>query len=86
MIEAQKSDTHLIWDCTEGRYSMDEERRARMRRADEIDLADGSPDELEELIVEMTAKDPDFPRMLEEAIERRTWMHALVQGRKRRFQ
>ncbi len=53
-----------------------------MQRADEIDQADGFPDELEELVVEMTAKDPNFPHMLEEAIERRTLMHALVQERK----
>ena len=62
---------------------MDKERQARMQRADEIDQADGSPDELEELIVEMTAKDPSFPHMLEEAIERRTLMHTLVQECKR---
>jgi len=62
---------------------MDKERQIRMQRTDEIDQADGSPDELEELIAEMTAKDPDFPQMLEEAIERRTLMHALVQERKR---
>lgn len=57
------------WDYTEGRYSMDKEQQARMQLADEIDQADGSPDELEELIAEMTAKDPNFPHMLEEAIE-----------------
>jgi DNA-binding XRE family transcriptional regulator len=61
---------------------MDKERLVHMQRADEIDQADGSPDELEELIAEMTAKDPNFPHMLEEAIERRTLMHALVQERK----
>ncbi len=54
-----------------------------MQRADEIDQADGSPDELEELIAEMTAQDPNFPHMLEEAIERRTLMHTLVQERRR---
>ena len=54
-----------------------------MRRADEIDQTDGSPDELEELIAEMTTKDPNFPRMLEEAIERRTLLHTLIQERKR---
>lgn len=57
---------------------MDKKRLARMQRADEIDQADGSPDELEELIAEMTAKDPNFPRMLEEAIERQTLIHALT--------
>jgi hypothetical protein len=62
---------------------MDRERLIRMQRADEIDQADGSPDELEELIAEMTAKDPNFPRMLEEAIERRTLMHTLIHSLKR---
>ena len=62
---------------------MDKERQARMQRADEIDQADGSPDELEELIAEMTAKDPNFPRMLEEAIECQTLIHTLIQGHKR---
>jgi hypothetical protein len=55
---------------------MDRERLVRMQRADEIDQAEGSPDELEELIAEMTAKDPNFPRMLEEAIERH-WTRSL---------
>src|SRR5437763_2695670 len=54
-----------------------------MQRADEIDPADGSPDELEELIAEMTAKDPNFPRMVEEAMARQTLMHTLIQERKR---
>jgi hypothetical protein len=58
---------------------MDQNRQALMQRADEIDEADGSPDELEELIAEMTAKDPDFPRMLEEAMERRELIHMLIQ-------
>ena len=62
---------------------MDKEKLVRMQRTDEIDRADGSPDELEELIAEMTAKDPNFPHMLEEAVERRTLMHTLIQERKR---
>ncbi len=62
---------------------MDKERQVRMQRTDEIDQAEGSPDELEELIAEMTAKDPNFPRLLEEAIERQTLMHTLIQERKR---
>jgi hypothetical protein len=62
---------------------MDKERLARVQRADEIDEADGSPDELEELIAEMTAKDANFPRMLEEAIERQTLMRTSIQERKR---
>jgi DNA-binding XRE family transcriptional regulator len=62
---------------------MDKERLTRMQQADEIDEADGSPDELEELIAEMAAKDSNFPHMLEEAIERRALMHTLIQERKR---
>lgn len=62
---------------------MDKERLARLQRDDEIDQADGFPDELEELIAEMIAKDPNFLRMLEEAIERQTLMHTLIQERKR---
>ena len=62
---------------------MDKEKLVRMQHADEIDQASRSPDELEELIDEMTAKDSNFPHMLEEAIERRTLMHTLVQERKR---
>jgi DNA-binding XRE family transcriptional regulator len=62
---------------------MDKERQILMQRADEIDQAEGSPDELEELIAEMTAKDPNFPRMLEKAIERQTLMHTLIRERKR---
>jgi hypothetical protein len=62
---------------------MDKDRQALMQLADEIDEADGSPDELEELIAEMTAKDPNFPRMLEEAMERRTLMHTLIQEQQR---
>ena len=50
----------FIEDHTKGEYSMDQERLARMQRADEIDLADGSPDELDELIAEFTAKYPNF--------------------------
>jgi hypothetical protein len=62
---------------------MDNERLARMQLADKIDEADGCPDELEELIAEMTEKDPDFPRKLEEAMTRQTLMHMLIQERKR---
>jgi DNA-binding XRE family transcriptional regulator len=62
---------------------MDKDRQALMQQADEIDEADGSPDELEELIAEMTAKDPNFPRMLEEAMARQTLLHTLIQERKR---
>jgi DNA-binding XRE family transcriptional regulator len=62
---------------------MDKEMLARLQRDDEIDQADGSPDELEALIAEMTAKNPNFPRMLEEAIERQTLMDTLVRERKR---
>ena len=62
---------------------MDKDRLALMQRADEIDEANGSPDELEELIAEMTAKDPNFPCMLEEAMVRQTLLHTLIQERKR---
>jgi DNA-binding XRE family transcriptional regulator len=62
---------------------MDQERLARMQRADEIDLAEGSPDELDELIAEFTAKDPNFPRLVEEAMERQTLVQTLIQERKR---
>jgi ribosome-binding protein aMBF1 (putative translation factor) len=62
---------------------MDNERLARMQLADKIDEADGCPDELEDLIAEMTEKDPDFPRKLEEAMTRQTLMHILIQERKR---
>ncbi len=62
---------------------MDNERLAHMQRADEIDQADGSPDELDELIAELTAKDPNFPRLVEEAMERQTLVQTLIQERKR---
>ena len=62
---------------------MDQERLARMQRAEEIDRADGSPDELDELIAEFTAKDPNFPCLVEEAMERQTLVQTLIEERKR---
>lgn len=48
---------------------MDKDKVARMQQAEEIDEADEAPDELDELIAEFTARDPNFPRMIEEAME-----------------
>ncbi len=62
---------------------MDKEELARIQRTNKIDQADESPDELDELIAEFTARDPNFPRMVEEAMERQTLMHTLIQERKR---
>jgi hypothetical protein len=82
-VERAASGIDFTGDHTKGEYSMDQERLNRMQRADEIDLADGSPDELDELIAEFTAKDPNFPRLVEEAMERQTLVQTLIEERKR---
>ncbi len=62
---------------------MNNEKLAHMQQAEEIDQEDEGPDELEELIAEFTAKDPNFPFMVDEALERRRLMHTLIQERRR---
>jgi ribosome-binding protein aMBF1 (putative translation factor) len=54
-----------------------------MQQIDGIDQEDEEPDALEELIAEFTAKDPNFPHMVEEALYRRRLVHVLIQERKR---
>jgi hypothetical protein len=63
---------------------MSSEELIDMQQDEEIDdYEDEGPDELDELIAEMTAKYPDFLRMVEEATARQRLMHALIQERKR---
>ncbi len=62
---------------------MNDEKLVHMKQAEEIDQEDEGPDALDELIAEFTAKDPNFPRMVEEAMVRQTLMHVLIQERKR---
>jgi len=62
---------------------MNNEKLAHMQQAEETDQEDQGPDALEELIAEFTAKDPNFPHMVEEALQRRRLLHALIQERKR---
>jgi DNA-binding XRE family transcriptional regulator len=61
---------------------MNDEKLVQRQQNEEIVQEDEGPDELEELIAEFTAKDPNFPYMVEEALERRRLVHMLIQERK----
>ena len=62
---------------------MNSEKLSHMQQAEEIDQEDEGRDELEEMIAEFTAKDPKFPYMVQESLERRRLMYILIQERKR---